>query len=819
MGASVESVELEALLQSDGVGIAVFDRDLRFRFVNSRLALIHRVPQENHPGRTVAEVLGEKHATRLVPLLARARDGEKLVRQPYEDNPVKVVVDILPMTNGDVMVIVVETTGQRRTESELAARLRQVELVSAVSAVVTELQASDIEHEIERAMSVVGQSLAIDRVSLWRFERPQLRLHMTHEWTADGVQGTRQYSDRVVIEDSYFGSLFLDARPLIVHSSAELPPEAAVFRRQLDAVGTKALLILPMTPGGDLCGMAAYSVTTSAREWTPELLSTLRLVSEILAHACQRRRIDENLHAQLGFEQTYRQVSARLNDVSTETLDAAFASALATIGESMGFARVAVTTFSSVTEVAKVFQEWHAPDMTPYSAHREGVPTVENLGWPVSLLIAGEVVASLSADFPKEGAYAGRFLEDKRLKLHVLAPLRVMQRTVGLLIMQATKEPTSSPVEFGNRARMFADQLAATLERVRALAERQRTFDELQRLKSAIEAERDYLRQEVKGEIGQRGLLGDSAAMRRVLEAVETVAATNATTLLLGETGVGKELFARVLHERSRRANGPLVKVNCASIPKELFESEFFGHIRGAFTGALKDRAGRFELAHGGTLFLDEVGEIPLDLQTKLLRVLQEGELERIGDDKTRRVDVRIVAATNRNLARDVATGSFRQDLYYRLSVFPIRIPPLRDRREDIPLLAEHFLQLSRRELGRPELSLSKSQLGALMAYDWPGNVRELQHVVERAVILAGMTGELVFELEAEPLPAKLPNIVDKPIMTVEDMAELSRRSVLAALERSSWRIGGTGGAAELLGLRPSTLRDRMRVLKIERPR
>src|SRR5262249_23415188 len=257
------------------------------------------------------------------------------------------------------------------------------------------------------------------------------------------------------------------------------------------------------------------------------------------------------------------------------------------------------------------------------------------------------------------------------------------------------------------------------------------------RLKQSIEQERDYLREEVRDEHGKGEIIGSSPSLNRVLEDIDAVAGTTAAVLLESESGVGKELFARALHERSARAQGPLVKVNCASIPKELFESEFFGHVRGAFTGAHRDRAGRFELADRGTLFLDEVGEIPVILQAKLLRVLQESEFERVGDDRTRRVDVRVVAPTNRDLEVEAAAGTFRKDLYYRLSVFPIEVPPLRERREDIVPLAEHFLRTQSTKLGRQGLALGEAHTRLLEAYAWPGNVRELQHAIERAVILS----------------------------------------------------------------------------------
>src|SRR5213594_575517 len=251
--------------------------------------------------------------------------------------------------------------------------------------------------------------------------------------------------------------------------------------------------------------------------------------------------------------------------------------------------------------------------------------------------------------------------------------------------------------------------------------------------RKSLEFENEYLQEELRA--NYRAIVGDSPALKKVLAQIEMVAPTNANVLILGESGTGKELVARAIHDRSPRKAAALVRVNCASVPRELFESEFFGHVRGAFTGAVKDRVGRFELAHGGTLFLDEIGEVPLELQSKLLRVLQEGQFEKLGEDRTRTVDVRIVAATNRDLEAEVKAGRFRQDLYYRLSVFPIDLPPLRDRAEDIPALAQHFLQQSARKLGVITPRLTPAQVQELQSYDWPGNVRELQNVIERAVI------------------------------------------------------------------------------------
>lgn len=261
--------------------------------------------------------------------------------------------------------------------------------------------------------------------------------------------------------------------------------------------------------------------------------------------------------------------------------------------------------------------------------------------------------------------------------------------------------------------------------------------EEIERLNEALERERDYLREEVRASGRFGHIIGSSPALKMVLAQVEAVAKTNATVLVTGESGVGKELVARAIHDASARADSALVKVNCASIPRELFESEFFGHRKGAFTGAVRDRAGRFQLAHGGTIFLDEVGEIPIELQSKLLRVLQEQEFERVGDERTQRVDARVVAATNRDLREEVEQGRFREDLYYRLGVFPIEVPALRDRVDDIVPLALHFLDIASAELNTPRPPVPKSVAARLAAYSWPGNIRELQNVMERATILA----------------------------------------------------------------------------------
>jgi transcriptional regulator with GAF, ATPase, and Fis domain len=355
--------------------------------------------------------------------------------------------------------------------------------------------------------------------------------------------------------------------------------------------------------------------------------------------------------------------------------------------------------------------------------------------------------------------------------------------------------------------RLLADQAAVSIANARA-------FEEIQALHQQVKQENDYLRAELDENLG--GLLGQSAALKTILSQMELVAATEASVLILGESGTGKELIARALHDRSARSRRALVKVNCASVPRDLFESEFFGHAKGSFTGALRDRVGRFQLADGGTLFLDEVAEIPVELQSKLLRVLQEGEFERIGEDHTRRVSVRVIAATNRDLKQEVNAGRFRHDLYFRLGVFPLKVPPLRDRLEDIPILAASFLEQAAKRMHCPVPVLTRRHVEDLTRYDWPGNVRELQNVIERAVILA-RGGPLRFSLHESADTASAAPQPPAPISTRTQLLELERASILKALEQSGGKIYGHGGAAQILGMRPTTLTSKIAALQIKR--
>ncbi len=393
-------------------------------------------------------------------------------------------------------------------------------------------------------------------------------------------------------------------------------------------------------------------------------------------------------------------------------------------------------------------------------------------------------------------------LVEAGLRCYLLAPMITKRGATGTLSLASLKTDCYSEGD--------AELLVEVAKQVALAVENMQAYEEIAGLKARLEQEKIYLQEEIKAEHNFGNIVGQSPAFTRVLKAVETVAPTDATVLLLGETGTGKELIARALHDLSPRKDRALVRVNCAALPAGLIESELFGHEKGAFTGALARKIGRFELADGGTIFLDEIGDLPPDLQAKLLRVLQEGEFERVGSTSTLKVEVRVIAATHRDLEKASQDGTFRPDLYYRLSVFPISIPPLRERKEDMPLLVKHFVMKYGTKLGKRVATIPEKTMNALLDYSWPGNVRELENVIERAVIVS--TGS---QLELGGWLPK-PGITEMGARILM-LEELEREHIVKTLELTGWRVSGERGAAKLLGLKPTTLDARMRKLGITR--
>jgi formate hydrogenlyase transcriptional activator len=501
-------------------------------------------------------------------------------------------------------------------------------------------------------------------------------------------------------------------------------------------------------------------------------------------------------------------LSARFSGVAAEHVDDEIDRGLEGVVEFFDTDRSSLVEILDDGALA-VTHSWARPGFAPVD------PAMRLTGqypWYHERLTRGETLRfdHLAAELPAEAEPERQYAAQLPMLSHVMVPLLVGGRWVCALATATARGYRAWTDVDVERLRLIGQILASALHREHLEQELRDSLHEIRDLQRRLEAENRYLREEIAVTAGFEEIAGRSRAIREVLALAAQVAPAPTAVLLLGETGTGKELLARAIHARSPRAERPLIKVNCAALPASLIESELFGHEKGAFTGATSAKPGRFELADGGTLFLDEVGDIPPEVQVKLLRVLQDGEFERVGAVRTRKTDVRLVAATNRDLERAMAEGRFREDLFYRLSAFPIRLPPLRDRREDIPILVWELIQRRQSELGRRIERVPEKAMDALVRYAWPGNVRELGNVLERALILS--SGPV---LSLDPAFAGAAKASPRP---AERIDEVERVHFVRVLERCHWRISGAGNAAEVLGLNPSTLRSRLKKLGVARP-
>jgi transcriptional regulator with GAF, ATPase, and Fis domain len=508
------------------------------------------------------------------------------------------------------------------------------------------------------------------------------------------------------------------------------------------------------------------------------------------------------------FERLLTDISARFVNATPANVDAEITGALRSLVEFLGIDRG--TLFQWPAEGPHLVSTHHwvvegcepAPPFVPQQV----------LPYLLRKVLEGNPVSwSSLAEFPPEAAVDRMFLEQHGPKSNLSFPLVAGGPVLGALAFGTIRHERPWSDVLKDRLSVVAHIFANALARKRSDLALRRAYAEVARLKERLELDNQYLRQERATDAGEDGIVAQSAPMKAVLSEVGRVAATDATVMLSGETGTGKELLAEAVHHASKRRDRLLVRVNCAALPGPLIESELFGREKGAYTGALTRERGRFEVADGGTLFLDEVGELPLELQAKLLRVLEHGTFERLGSSRTVKANVRLVAATNRDLGQAVRDGRFRQDLFFRLQVFPIRIPPLRDRREDIPPLVWAFIKEFGRHLGKVIENVPRQSMEALRSYAWPGNVRELRNVIERSMILTdGPTLRVVLPDAQEVAQERGP---------ASTLQEVEGRHILDVLGQTGWRISGSSGAARVLGIKPTTLDYRMKKLGIERKR
>jgi formate hydrogenlyase transcriptional activator len=700
-----------------------------------------------------------------------------------------------------------------RVQADLALR-RAIEFdqaVAEVAATLMHVPSDAIDAHIVESLETFGELLGADRASIFGPVSPGA-LSRTHLWVRPGTPRPPIVDSR----DAFpwmMGRLYEQREVIALTQLDELPPEAARDRASLERNVVASCALAPMVVEDRVVGIISFVTAHRERRWSPDLVARLRLVGGILAAAIGRLESDRALQQAVGFDQAVATLAASLMRVPADQIDDAIAAALGELGELLGADRAAVIQRDLQQGLLVRTHLW-------VRSGEVGPPRVDSLDgypWLISRLYdARELVALTRLDeLPPEAARDRETLEQNGVVSGALAPMVIGDRVFGeLMFATSTRELSWSP-DLVARLRLVGEIIASALARRDAELALRKALAENEGLRERLTAENLYLQTELVEAQDFGEIVGQSPSLRTALQKVRQVADTTAPVLLLGETGTGKELLARAIHAQSRRCGRAFIAINCAALPPTLIESELFGHEKGAFTGAIQAKAGRFELADQGTLLLDEIGELESALQAKLLRVLEDGEIQRLGSTATRKVDVRIIAATNRNLRKDARESRFRSDLYYRLSVFPIELTPLRERRDDIPLLVWHFIQSRQRALGRSIQRISKAAMASLQAYEWPGNVRELQNVIERAMILS--EGPVLRVEEALGAGAADREAGERR-HTTDSLHDTERAHIIAVLERCAWTIEGRGQAAERLGLNPSTLRNRMRKLGIKRP-
>jgi transcriptional regulator with GAF, ATPase, and Fis domain len=551
------------------------------------------------------------------------------------------------------------------------------------------------------------------------------------------------------------------------------------------------------------------------RSWDGELIRELHYIGELLSGALERKRAAEQMDEILRFERLLSEISATYINIPPAEIDKEIRKDLGRLGNLLGANRCLLYLLNEKKNNFSIDPEhgwWPEEDSERVFSNVRWMRTqprfLDNFKYLVQKWLKGQHFQWNQLDkLPPEGERMQRAYAKIDVKSHLSIPISVGGATVGALSISDTRFNRKWPEKLIPRLRLFGEVFGNSLARKRGEQEIQKALSEVNQLKERIEADYFYLREEIKLAHNYEEIVGRSDALKYTLFKVEQVAPTDSTVLILGETGTGKELIARAIHNGSKRRGRPLIKLDCAALTPSLIESELFGHEKGAFTGAGTRRAGRFELADGATLFLDEIGELPLTLQPKLLRVLQDGEFERVGGSHTIKTNVRVIAATNRNLEVEMEEGKFRRDLWYRLNTFPISAPPLRKRLDDIPLLVKWFVNKYGNKVGKRFDMIPQKTMAALEGYSWPGNIRELENMIERAVITS----------EEGKLNIEVP-IKDNCIEPTKPLEEFERDYVLKSLQNSGWIIEGPQGAAHRLGLKPSTLRNRMRKLHIRRP-
>ncbi len=692
------------------------------------------------------------------------------------------------------------TAEDQQKVAELEERLHLQELIADVSAVLVNLPADEVDSRIEHALQSIVDFLGISRSTFGEFSEDYRDFKVTHSFASTGFEPYPKIF--VANELPWYFQKALRNEIIRLDTLSDIPPEGSKEKAYFTKTGLKSQLMIPVSAGGmPLCAIG-FGSFLKERSWPDWLIDQLRRVGEIFAHAIYRKQTEKKLKEQIEFERLISDLSAKFVNVPSEQVDTEIEDSLEQLLRFFRIDRCALLKVSRDKQVALVTHSYNGEGIAPAPTT---INYVEHFPWHSKKLLAGETVQVNIDQLPPEAEVDKKTARQIGIQSNLCVPLIVNQSVEFVLVANSIRTERPWSEEVISRIHLLGKIFTNTLVRKHAQEDLIQSYRQIQSLKDRLQVEADYLRSEIKVHYRYEDIIGESKAIRDVLNQVKQVAGTGSTVLISGETGTGKELIARAIHNLSPRKNHTMVKVNCASLPPTLIESELFGREKGAYTGALMKQIGRFEVADKSTIFLDEISELSMDLQVKLLRVVQEGELERLGSPKTIKVDVRVIAATNQNLAEAVQQGKFRDDLYYRLNVFPIKVPPLRDRPKDIPLLVMAFLNEFKHKMGKNIDRVPKQTMETLIQYRWPGNIRELRNMIEHAVII---TNSNVLRV---PFPAETSSAAAKTL----SLNEAEAHHIEQVLEMTDGTVKGPFGAAKILGLKPSTLYNKMNRLGI----
>ena len=676
-------------------------------------------------------------------------------------------------------------------------------MFSNLSSRFVELPPDQIDQRIEEGLKLIAEVLKIDRCSVAQLSRNKKELRITHVYAAEGINPL--LGVMLNEQQPWYSEQLSQLKPIVMSDIGELPVEADKEKEHCRQQGIQSMVLIPLAVGETFLGVVGFAAIKTKRQWPQKLVKRLNIVGIVFANAIMRKRSDILIVELLKFETMLSDLSARFVKLPAEQIDLGITNGLKLIAEVLKIDRCAVAQLNQKKKELRISHAYSGEDI-------RSMPDLvinQQQPWLFEQLLQGKsVIMSNINELSPEAINEKEHCRLYGIKSMALIPLIVGDSFLGFVSFAAMKAERIWHDALVQRLKTVGIVFANLIMRKRSEQKLHKALDEINDLKDKLEAENIYLREEVRLQYMHKDFIGKSEAIKNVLNRVEQVANADTTVLLLGETGTGKELAAQTIHNLSYRNRRPMIPINCAALPANLVESELFGHEKGAFTGAHSKRIGRFELADGATIFLDEIGELSLELQAKLLRVLQLNQFERLGGNETIKSDVRVIAATNRDLFQSVSAGSFRMDLYYRLNVFPIVIPPLSSRQEDIPELVKFFVKEFCEKMGKQIEKISQSSMQKLLNYQWPGNIRELKNIIERAMIVT--TGST--------LRIELPDLTPTENAQMRTYEDAQKKHAMEILNLTNWRIRGKNGAAEILDLKPTTLEAKMKKMGLKRP-